>query len=66
MRQYLTFPPLYPHLRMRMNANSVVKNRYQNFIITPEANNKTYRTAMPYVFKAGGSITGYDTNLVSQ
>lgn len=64
-RQYSTLFPPHCHPKIRMSASNVVKKRYQNFIITPEANSRAYKIAMPYVFKAGGFIAGHNANLVS-
>lgn len=51
IRQYFIFYLLHLYPKMRMNVSSIVKKRYQNFIIIPEANNKVYKTAILYVFK---------------
>lgn len=65
-RQYFTLLSPYPHSRTKISASSVVKERYQNSIIIQEVNSRAYKTAMPYVSKAGGSIVGHNANLISQ
>lgn len=57
---------LYFYPRTRMNAGNVIKKRYQNSIVTPKANSKTYKTVKLYVFKFDGPIAGHNANLISQ
>lgn len=48
-----------------LTTQLTTRKKHQNSIITPEANSRAYRTAMWYVFKAGGLAAGHDFNLVS-
>lgn len=66
IRRQFTIPPPYSHPKTIMNTSGVLNQRYQNFIGTTKANNRVYRTIMPYISKVGQSITSHNTNLISQ
>lgn len=63
---YFTLFPPHPYSKTKISTRSIVKERYQNSIITLERNSRTYQTAMPYISKANGSIAGHNANLVFQ